>query len=415
VRFRLLLAASLLAAAMPAAAAPLELHRGIGVHDWLNWAPLEADGAYRWPPYRGIEEWLAGARPLTDWPPGDPFAQIRAMGFDFVRLSVDPGPLLASAGAERDEALAVLEVAVRHILDQDLKVVFNLHAVTQKPEYSLDALAERADSAGTTHYRQMVAATAAMLGRFSPAAVALEPYNEPAFYPCEGQGSGEWQTIMAATVADIRAVSADLTIVATGACGGSITGLVDLDPTFDDPNIVYSFHMYEPHAFTHQRLDDPSAFGSGLPWPAAAGTPELVVESLRAQMQAAGLDPAQQDANLHAVAPFIADYFAEGWGPAQLDARFAEALDWASRHGIANERLFMGEFGVIRLSGDGRMGAYDGDRRRYLRAVREAAERHHIPWAIWEYSNPYGMSVILPEGPAVPDNDLLAALGLAPQ
>lgn len=405
----------LVLALVPAHAAPLALHRGVGVHEWLNWAPLDATGAYRQPPYRGIAEWLSGARPLSDWPPGDPFAQIRAMGFDFVRLSVDPGPLLASTGADRAEALAVLESAVRHVTESGLKVVFDLHAVTQKPQYSLAGLEERADSPGTLAYRAMVADSAAMLARFDPGMVAIEPYNEPAFYPCAGQGNGQWQRIMAATIADIRARSAELTIVATGACGGGITGLVDLDPDFDDPNILYSFHMYEPHAFTHQRLDDARAFGSGLPWPASAGTPGIVLETLLAHMQAAGMDDAAQAANLALVRPVIADYFRADWGEAQLQARFAEALAWAEAHDIPARRLFMGEFGAILVSPDGRTGAYNADRLRYVRAVREAAEAAGIAWSIWEYSNPYGMSVIRPEGPAIPDTDLLAALGLAAQ
>jgi len=88
-------------AAAPATAAPLELHRGVAVHEWLNWSPLEPDGSYRWPPYRTQEEWLAGARPASDWPAGDKFARIRSLGFDFIRLTVDPGPLLSTDGARR--------------------------------------------------------------------------------------------------------------------------------------------------------------------------------------------------------------------------------------------------------------------------------------------------------------------------
>ena len=34
-------------AAAPVMAAPLELHRGVAVHEWLNWSPLEPDGSYR--------------------------------------------------------------------------------------------------------------------------------------------------------------------------------------------------------------------------------------------------------------------------------------------------------------------------------------------------------------------------------
>src|SRR5690606_20106243 len=114
-------------------------------------------------PYRSVEEWLSGSRPLGDWPPGDPFERIRAMGFDFVRLSVDPGPLLASRGERRAQALAVLEKDVRRITDAGLKVVLNLHSVSQVPAYGLDLINGAADSEGIAFYRDMVRSVAEML------------------------------------------------------------------------------------------------------------------------------------------------------------------------------------------------------------------------------------------------------------
>ena len=409
-----LVATACLALISTAVAAPIELKRGVGVHDWLNWAPLNEDGTYRWPPYRDESEWLSGARPISDWPAGDQFTRIRAMGFDFIRLSVDPGPLLASEGAERQEALDVLEAAVRKVTAAGLKVVFNLHGVSQVPQYGMDMIYEGADSADVASYRAMVADVAQMLDTVGVEDVAIEPYNEPAYYPCDASGTEDWQRIMADTVADIRAVSAELTVVATGACGGSITGLTDLDPTFDDPNLLYSFHMYEPHSFTHQRSDDPDGFASGLPWPASEGSPDLTIAALRAHMDADGIDMGVQARTIVELQGVVAAYFAEGWGQPQLEARIGEAVDWAKGHDIAPDRLFMGEFGAILMTPDGRMGAFNQDRLRYLAAVRQEAEKHGFPWSIWEYSNPFGMSVIVPEGPAVPDAELLDVLGLAP-
>ncbi|TIX38025.1 MAG: glycoside hydrolase family 5, partial [Mesorhizobium sp.] len=52
--------------AIAANAAPIQLQRGVGVHEWLNWSPVEDDGSYSWPPYRSEEAWRAGHRPLTD-------------------------------------------------------------------------------------------------------------------------------------------------------------------------------------------------------------------------------------------------------------------------------------------------------------------------------------------------------------
>jgi hypothetical protein len=403
----------LLALTATAFAAPLALHRGVGLHEWLNWSPVNAGKSYVWPPYRSVADWLAGYRPASDWPAGNEFQRMRGMGFDFVRLSVDPGPLLASRGAERQQALDVLAGDVRQMTDAGLKVVFNLHAVSQVPAYGMDLVNGGAASQGIEDYRGMVADVAKMLATLGTDKVAIEPYNEPAYYPCDASGSDDWQQIMAATVKAVRAVSADLTIVATGACGGSIDGLTDLDAkTFDDPNILYSFHMYDPHSFTHQRLDDPNMFGSGLPWPASSGSADAVIDGLKARMAAAGVSDTDQLANLRAVQPVIADYFRDNLGLAYLDTRIGEAVTWARDSKIPIERLFMGEFGAILMSDDGRMGAADADRLRYLSDVRTEAEKFGIPWSIWEYSNPFGMTVIVPKGPADPDLGLLAALGL---
>ncbi|WP_156384723.1 MULTISPECIES: glycoside hydrolase family 5 protein [unclassified Devosia] len=395
-----------------AVAAPLPLHRGVNIHQWLNWSPLAADGSYRWPPYQSVADWLAGGRSASDWPASDPFTDIRALGFDYVRLTVDPGPLLATEGERRQEALAVLADAVTKLLGADLRVVLNLHSVSQVPQYSMDVVNGPAGSDAIAGYIAMVADVARILAPFGNDRVAIEPYNEPAHYPCDASGSEDWQQIMTATVAAVRAVSTELTIVATGGCGGSITGLTDIRPGFDDPNILYSFHMYEPHSFTHQRADRESDFASGLPWPASSGSAELTVEMLKAHMMAAGLSEAEQARNLSAVGGAIDEYFAENWDEARLKARVGEAVDWAKANAIPPERLFMGEFGVILMTPDGRMGAFNSDRLRYLTTLRQTAEANGIPWAIWEYANPYGMSVIEPTGPAVPDREMLGALGL---
>lgn len=403
-----LLAAS---AVLPAAAAPLELSRGVGVHEWLNWAPLDETGNYRWPPYETREEWLTRSRPLSDWPEGDQLARIRGFGFDFVRLTVDPGPLLASTGEQRQQALDVVASVVDQFVSADLKVVFNFHPNSQIPQYGPAGIEGTPDSTVIADYLSVVVDATDMLLQFGNDAVAMEPFNEPAYYPCDTTGSDDWQAILEQQVAAIRTVTAEMTIVVTGACGGGVEGLVDVNATtFDDPNILYSFHMYRPHSFTHQRLE--GGWASGLPWPAAAVAPEMVRQTLDAAMEAAGLNALDRQINWMRIAGEVDAYYAEQQGEAQLEGLFTQALDWANANGIPATRLFMGEFGVVARSADGREGAFDSDRRRYIEAARKLAEANGIPWAIWEYSNPAGMSFILPQGPAVPDPVLVEALGL---
>ena len=403
-------------AATPLLAAPLKLDRGVGVHEWLNWSPLvEKNGSYQRPPYQSVKQWLSGSRPLADWPEGNEFKRILGMGFDFIRLTVDPGPLLEGGAGERKEGLEFLSKSVQQVTRGGLRVVLNLHSVSQVPAYSRDFFDGPSDSDGVLAYRAMVMDVAAMLVGIGTDKVAFEPYNEPAHYPCGVGGRRDWQQIMADTVADIRTISADLTVIATGACGGSVTGLLDIDPFFDDANVLYSYHMYEPHSFTHQYPQAGVGFVSGLPWPARSGSPERVRRHLQTQMRAAGLSRLKEVVNLVKSEKQIETYFRENWDEEILRARIGEAVDWAKLHAIPSSRLFMGEFGVIAMAADGRSGAYDTDRLRYLRTARETAEEHDIGWSVWEYANPHGMTLIQPRGPAVPDTNMLQALGLSVQ
>lgn len=402
-----------LAALLVQPALGFDIHRGVGLHEWLNWSPLEQDGSYRWPPYQTVEEWLTRYRPLSDWPATDPVARIRTLGFDFVRLTVDPGPLLDSSGDRRNEAIAVIREAASKLIDADLAVVVNLHSVSQVPKYGKDVMIAGADSAEIAGYRQMVVDLTQGLLPLGTEMLAIEPFNEPTLYPCEAPQQADWQKVMETQVAAIRAVSQEITIVATGLCAGGVDGLVALKPTFDDPHILYSFHMYEPHVFTHQQPPTEGDYGSGLPWPNSGMTAEQAIAGLRDTMTAAGVPELDQYRQIGAVLPAVQEYFSETWDEARLEARIGEAVAWANRHGIPTSRLFMGEFGVIVQSADRKIGAPEADRSRYIRAARSIAEAHGIPWSVWEYSNPFGMTVIVGEGAAVADRDLLVALGLA--
>jgi aryl-phospho-beta-D-glucosidase BglC (GH1 family) len=338
--------------------APVALKRGVSIHEWLNWSPLAPDGTYKWPPYRALSEWGS---------PRD-FQRIKAMGFDFVRLSVDPGPLLASDGAARQRAIARLDQAVRAVLASGLKVVLDLHPVGQVPAWSLAGLEVPAGDPVAARYRSVVADVARMLARVDPDRVALELMNEPQFYPCDGAGGREWEAVLEGLVQAAREAAPELTLVVTGACGGNITGLVQLDPAKlgDDNRLLYSFHYYEPHSFTHQGIDGAAA---GVHWPENA-----------------------QDAD-------------------RLASRFAEVKRWAARHGIAADRILLGEFSATAAHGN-KPGAADSDRYRWLNAVRQEAEALGVAWAYWEYSNPYGMSLTSADAERRPDPVVMEALGL---
>ena len=63
------------------------------------------------------------------WTTAEDIALIKSMGFDHVRLSVDPQPMMVSHRPDEipAEYLGFLDAAVKMILDQGLAVVIDLH------------------------------------------------------------------------------------------------------------------------------------------------------------------------------------------------------------------------------------------------------------------------------------------------
>src|SRR5271165_561596 len=66
---------------------------------------------------------------FQNWITAEDIALIQSMGFDHIRLSVDPQPMMASHRPEEipAEYLGYLDAAVKMILDRGLAVVIDLH------------------------------------------------------------------------------------------------------------------------------------------------------------------------------------------------------------------------------------------------------------------------------------------------
>ena len=72
-----------------------------------------------------------------------------------------------------------------------------------------------------------------------------EVLNEPVF---PGDPAG-WAALQHVVLAEIRQALPQATVVLTGHDWGSIGGLLALVPE-SDPNVIYSFHLYDPAELT---------------------------------------------------------------------------------------------------------------------------------------------------------------------
>jgi endoglucanase len=305
-------------------------------------------------------------------------ALIRAMGFDHVRLSVDPRPMFRAEQSDQIASadLTNLDAAIKMLLDQGLSVDLSIYAddtFKQKLATDDDAVERFAD-----FWR----ALAAHYANLDPDRVFFEILNEP-----EGRDRYRWYGVEAKLATAIREGAPQHTIIATGAHWSDDDDLLFLEP-LRDPNVIYTFHFYEPHVFTHQGADWSVNYWHylrGVPYPS---DPE------RAR-KAAELVPDP----VHRLE--VVRYGLENWNAVRIDAEIAQVDDWAKHWNVP---VICNEFGVYRKYADPK------ERAAWITDVRTALEKRNIGWAMWDYSGTFGL-VTKSSGNAAPDEAIVRALG----
>lgn len=308
--------------------------------------------------------------------------RIAQMGFDHVRLTLNdtvvftstPG-VLNSANVER------LKQRIQQFIDADLAVIVDL----QPEDPFKKALHENPKA--VDKFVADWGALAGALKSFDPKMLLLEVINEP--YPCEG---AYWRATQKRLIDAIRAAAPQHTIIASP---GGWTGPDAFDGfvPYDTPNVLYTFHFYDPHVYTHQGAEWGWVIArrvKHLDWPIEPGRGAAVARRTAED----------EEARQHV--KWIVDQgdLSEAW----LNARIAKVAAWQKRHG--NPPVYAGEFGVYKKV------APEASRLRWLKAVRVACESHGFGWAIWDYAG--GFSVLKDDVPGrrTPDEAVLKALGL---
>jgi len=306
-------------------------------------------------------------------------ALIKAMGFDHVRFTLNCEPMFRHGQADQIPAdyLAMVDAAVKMILDQGLAVIIDIH-----PESDFKAKLV-ADDAFVEQFEDYWRALARHYANLDPEKVFFEILNEPEF-----RDRYRWMGVQARLARAIREGAPNHTIIAAGANWSAASELLFLEP-LHDANIIYNFHFYEPHIFTHQGATWSTNFQHylvNLPYPS---TPENV----RAALEQVP-DPMHQQE--------VLQYGLGRWNAARIDAEIGEAAAWAKRWNVP---LTCNEFGVYRKT------ATPADREAWLHDVRTALEKYGIGWTMWDYAG--GFSVVeRKDGKTTPDEGTLRALGL---
>ena len=315
---------------------------------------------------------------LQTWTTASDLALIKSLGFDHVRLSVNP-QLLMDAGRRgaREEYFGYLDAAMKMILDAGLAVELDMH-----PESDFKARLAKEDDfveVFTDFWRTV----AQRYSSWDQERIFFEILNEP-----EMRDAYRWYGVEAKIAVAIRQAAPGNTIIAAGARWDDEDDMVFLEP-LRDSNVVYVFHFYEPHIFTHQGATWGSYYWhwvKGLHYPSS---PENAAQVAAAVPEA----PERMQ---------VIRYGQDHWDASRIEAEINQAADWARQRNVP---LICNEFGVHRPAADPQ------DRARWLTDVRTTLEHHGIGWTMWDYSGNFGV-VTKEDGKTTPDAMTVKALGL---
>lgn len=314
--------------------------------------------------------------------------QLYEIGFRHVRLGIGVDLLFdpTRPDALDPTMLAALDMALDALRAAQLAVVL----IPGEDDTWRVRLAS--DDAALAEMTRFWAALAAHLAPRDPDWLFLEILNEPAFgvlAPNCVNPVTRWAYVQSQIAAAIRAAAPQHTILATSYNWSDVYSLQNLVP-LADPNVVYTFHFYEPMMFTDQGTGWISPLWEmlhDLPYPSNAAVCAAVLPTIAPEAQ-----------------HLAGWYCSQTWDAAHLAALIRFATVWAARHGVP---LYAGEFGVNRPP------TAPADRAAWVHDTRAALEAAGIGWAFFNYDSSFGLMLDDGQDHRAPDWAIVAALGLS--
>jgi endoglucanase len=302
---------------------------------------------------------------------------IHKLGFDHIRIPVDPVIFQCEGDWNSCERIQFLDQVIQSALSNELYVILDFHP---NPQYT-HQLFSNEQSADT--YFRLWAQIAEHYGKMDSDRIVLEVMNEisvPDQYT--------WFGMLERSIDVIRRRAPISTILVQGAGYSNIQDLVRL-PALSDSNLIYDFHYYEPHIFTHQGATWGLEWWTdlrNLPFPPAETSIADAIEHEE--------DPAVQW-RLH-------EYLEDHWDAKRIEHDVEFAASWAKHRNVP---LICDEFGAYRNFSKAE------DRERWLTEVRTAFEKNHIGWTAWDYQGGFGV-VYKKNGDLRDDDVALRGLGM---
>ncbi len=278
---------------------------------------------------------------------------IKSLGCDVIRLPIALHGMTSGAPDYLVDTLFYyyLDQVVDWTEELDMNLIIDNHTIPDAKSKAVETPLMKIWPQMATHYKNR------------SKKVFYEILNEP-----NTLAASDWAKIQQKVVDTIRTCDTIHTIVVTGADWGGISGLTALKK-LSDPNLLYSFHFYDPFLFTHQGASwaSPSMIDlAGVPFPYDAARMPACPASLKGTW----------------VENSLKYSYATDGTLAKLKSTIDQAVNYANTNQV---NIFCGEFGVYNLNSP------DTDRVFWYKNVPAYLTEKTIPWTMWDYQGGFGL------------------------
>ena len=291
------------------------------------------------------------------------FRTFAKLKLGFVRLCISPEVGFDPQAGQRAQTQPMIDSAVRRLTGANLAVLYDLH---DNGQLKLDQ-----NGTNNTAFVNFWEVTAKHFKGQREGLVVFELLNEPQFL----KNPADWYALQAKTVAAIRAIDPERTIVVTGTGWGGIDTLAKMTP-LTDTNLIYSYHCYDPFFFTHQGATwagEQVKHLKSMPFPSS---PEAVAAMLDK------IEPAYQG--------MVKSYGDQRYDAAYLKGRLNLAEAWGHANHVP---VILGEFGAYPPVSP------PESRARWFGAMREVQAELHVRNCLWGYDDGFGLGrSVSPDG-----------------
>jgi endoglucanase len=330
-----LLAASMIFSSCGSKKNSFEIKNGVNISHWLSQSDQRGEKRKAWFTRNDVE-------------------YIAKLGYDHIRIPIDEEQMFTEDGQKEPEAFALLHDALGWCAEFNLRAVVDLH-ILRSHYFNADVKPLFTDPKAREQFYECWRKISGELKKYSVDKIAYEPMNEPVADDPE-----IWNVIVNRCVEVIRELEPKRTIVMGSNRWQNFSTVKDLRIPENDPNIIISFHYYEPFLLTHYQASWTYLKDITVP----VHYPGQLIAT--ADMGSAGI------------------YAKDGEKVYNIDVienDFMQVVEVAKKYKL---KIYCGEYGCINT-------APKEDKIRWYKDLYTLFERHDIARANWDYKGSFSI------------------------